>query len=337
MLKNRGVRSVCALPLTTVRRRIGGLAVGSTEPDAYNKEEVSFLSLVAHQVALAIDAALNVETAQHGKESVRGNDESFRQIVDSMPAFAWCATQDAKLEYLNRRIVDYTGERQENLVGFGWANVLHPEDVERTKTAWLHSVETGDPCVVDQRVRRFDNVYRWFRTVAQPLRDQSGRVIRWYGVATDIEDWKRAEEAVRTSEERLRLIVDNIPGLVGSRAAMGEPEFVNRQMLEFFGQSLEQMPNWTSLIHPDDRERVVNLWRRSVETGQPYDVEHRARRADGVYHWIHARGQPLRDPVGHIVRWCNMLTDIDDRKHVEEALRASELNLRLVVDSIPGL
>jgi len=277
------------------------------------------------------------ETVQKALDTTVNGEQSFRQIVDSMPAFAWCASPDGKLEYLNRRIVDYTGERQENLVGFGWANVLHSEDVERTKTAWLHSVETGDPCVVDQRVRRFDNVYRWFRTVAQPLRDDSGRVIRWYGVATDIEDWKRAEEAVRASEERLRLIVDNIPGLVGTRAATGEPEFVNRQMLEFFGQSLEQMPDWTSLIHPDDRERVVNLWGRSVETGQPYDVEHRARRADGVFRWLHSRAQSLRDAEGRIIRWCIMLTDVDDRKRAEEALRASDLNFRLIIDSIPGL
>ena len=277
------------------------------------------------------------ETVQKALDTTVNGEQSFRQIVDSMPAFAWCASPDGKLEYLNRRIVDYTGERQENLVGFGWANVLHSEDVERTKTAWLHSVETGDPCVVDQRVRRFDNVYRWFRTVAQPLRDDSGRVIRWYGVATDIEDWKRAEEAVRASEERLRLIVDNIPGLVGTRAATGEPEVVNRQMLEFFGQSLEQMPDWTSLIHSDDRERVVNLWRRSVETGQPYDVEHRARRADGVFRWLHSRAQSLRDAEGRIIRWCIMLTDVDDRKRAEEALRASDLNFRLIIDSIPGL
>jgi formate hydrogenlyase transcriptional activator len=277
------------------------------------------------------------EKVQRSLDTAANGEQSFRQIVDSMPAFAWCASPDGKLEYLNRRIVDYTGERQENLVGFGWANVLHSEDVERTKTAWLHSVETGDPCVVDQRVRRFDNVYRWFRTVAQPLRDDSGHVIRWYGVATDIEDWKRAEEAVRVSEERLRLIVDNIPGLVGTRAATGEPEFVNRQMLEFFGQSLEQLPDWTSLIHQDDRERVVNLWRRSVETGQPYDVEHRARRADGVFRWLHSRGLPLRDAEGRIIRWCIMLTDVDDRKRAEEALRASDLNFRVIIDSIPGL
>jgi PAS domain S-box-containing protein len=141
---------------------------------------------------------------------------------------------------------------------------------------------------------------------------------------------QQAKEGLRASEERLRLIVDNNPGLVGTRAATGEPEFVNRQMLEFFGQSLEQLPGWSSLIHPNDRERVVNLWRRSIETGQPYDVEHRARRADGVFRWLHSRGQPLRDAEGRVVRWCIMLTDVDDRKRAEEALRASELNFRVI-------
>ena len=128
---------------------------------------------------------LNFDSLQHAKKSLCGSEESFRQIVDNMPAFAWCASPDGKLEYLNRRIVDYTAERLEDLVDFGWAKVLHPEDVEGTKKAWLHSIETGEPCDVQQRVRRFDNIYRWFRTVAQPLRDESGRVIRWYGVATD--------------------------------------------------------------------------------------------------------------------------------------------------------
>src|SRR6266850_3912291 len=188
MLKSRGVRSVCALPLTTVHRRLGGLAVGSLEADAYSSEEVSFLSLVANQVALAVDDALNFDASQEAKEALHASEQSFRQIVDSIPAFAWYASADGKIEYLNQRILDYTAERQENLVGFGWANVLHSEDVERTKKAWLHSVETGEPCDVDQRVRRFDNIYRWFRTTAQPMRDHTGRVIRWYGVATDIEE-----------------------------------------------------------------------------------------------------------------------------------------------------
>src|SRR3984893_17016311 len=115
MLKSRGVRSVCALPLTTVHRRLGGLAVGSIEADAYSREEVRFLSLVANQVALAVDGALNFDAARHAKEVLRRSEESFREIVDSMPAFAWCASPDGKLEYLNRRIVEYTAERLEDL------------------------------------------------------------------------------------------------------------------------------------------------------------------------------------------------------------------------------
>ena len=337
MLKNRGVRSVCALPLTTVHRRLGGLAVGSLEADAYSREEVSFLSLVANQVALAVDDALNFDALQAAQEAVRASEESFRLIVDSMPAFAWYAGSDGKIEYLNQRILDYTAEPLEHLVGFGWANVLHSEDVERTKKAWLHSIETGEPCEVDQRVRRFDNIYRWFRTTAQPLRDASGRVIRWYGVATDIEDWKRAEEGLREREESLRQLVDRIPGLVNTTTAAGKFEFVNQQMLEYFGKTLEEVKGWSTsdLVHPEDLSRQLTDWRRSVETGQPYESEYRIRRADGVYRWFHVRSLPCPDTQGRIVRWYTLRTDIDDRKRVEEALRASELNLRLVVDSIP--
>jgi PAS domain S-box-containing protein len=263
------------------------------------------------------------ETVQRALDTTANGEQSFRQIVDSMPAFAWCASPDGKLEYLNRRIVDYTGERQENLVGFGWANVLHSEDVERTKTAWLHSVETGDPCIVDQRVRRFDNVYRWFRTVAQPLRDDSGRVIRWYGVATDIEDWKRAEEAVRASELNFRVIIDSIPGLVHTLTAAGEVEFVNQQNLAYFGKTLEELRGWASggVFHPDDLARAMEAWKNTQETGQPDEIECRLRRADGVYRWFQLRCLPLRDSQGSIIRWMSLHTDIDERKQAEDRLQ----------------
>src|SRR5712672_2280483 len=331
MLKSRGVRSVCALPLTTVHRRLGGLAVGSIEADAYSKEEVSFLSLVANQVALAVDDALNFDASQHAKEAVRASEESFRLIVDSIPAFAWYASPDGKIEYLNQRILDFTAERQENLVGFGWANVLHPEDVESTKKAWLHSVETGEPCEVDQRVRRFDNVYRWFRTTAKPLRDSTGCVIRWYGVATEIEDWKRAEEGLRASEESFRLIVDSIPGLVLTMRAQGELEFVSQQGLDYSGKTLEELKGWTNsdIVHPDDLSRVLATWKDSVETGHPagYDSEYRIRRADGVYRWFQVRALPVLDAEDRMIRWYCLYTDIDDRKQAEEKLKRSEASL----------
>jgi len=323
LLKNRGVRSICAVPLTTVDRRLGDLALGSAEADAYSTDEVAFLSLVANQVVQAVDSALHFDASLHAKEILRGSEESFRQIVDNMPAFSWCASPDGKLEYLNRGIVDYTAKRQEDLVGFGWAKVLHPQDVERTKKAWFHSVETGEPCDVEQRVRRFDGVYRWFRTVAQPLRDHSGRVIRWYGVATDIEDWKRAEEALRGREESLRLVVDTIPGLVCTMSAAGEVETLNRQVMEYFGKTAEELKSWATsdAVHPDDLPRVLAVFTRSIETGQPYDIEHRCRRADGVYRWFQVRALPVRDTEDGITGWYVLLTDVDDRKRAEDRLQ----------------
>src|SRR5258706_6251404 len=263
--------------------------------------------------------------------------DDLRRVVDSLPGLVWTSLPDGYVDFLNQRWCDYTGLSLDKACGWGWNAAIYPEDLPALLDYWRSILASGEPGEIEARMRRFDGKHRWFLFKAGPSRDASGKVVRWYGTNTDIEDRKAAQEALREAQLQFRLILDNIPGLVSTRAATGAPEFVNRKMLEFFGQSLEQLPDWSSLIHPDDRERVVSLWRRSLETGQPYDVEHRARRADGVYRWIHARGEPLRDPEGRIVRWCNMLTDVDARKRAEEALRESELQYRSVVDGIPGL
>src|SRR2546427_7963864 len=115
MLKNRGVRSVCALPLTTVHRRLGGLAVGSIEADAYSKEEVSFLSLVANQVALAVDDALNSDASQHAQEALRASKESFRRIVGSIPGLVNTTTAEGEFEFVSQQCLDYFGTTLEEL------------------------------------------------------------------------------------------------------------------------------------------------------------------------------------------------------------------------------
>jgi PAS domain S-box-containing protein len=150
---------------------------------------------------------------------------------------------------------------------------------------------------------------------------------------------KRTEDALRESEERFRRIVDSIPGLICTMTAAGEVEIVNRQVLEYFGRTLEELKGWvtTDAVHPDDLPRVITAWRRSVETGHPYDIEHRIRRTDGVYRWFHVRALPLRDTEGRIVRWYNLNTDIEDRKHAEEALRRDEEEARRMTDAIPEL
>ena len=151
---------------------------------------------------------------------------------------------------------------------------------------------------------------------------------------------KLAFEKIKTNEQSLRLIVDSIPGFVCTFSAAGEVELVNRQVLEYCGKTIEELKNWATsdAVHPDDLPRVIDAWRRSVETGQPYEVlEFRQRRADGVYRWFQTRALPARDAEGRITTWYMLFTDIDDRKQAEEKLRQDERELRQIVDTVPQL
>jgi len=121
----------------------------------------------------------------------------------------------------------------------------------------------------------------------------------------------------------LRLVVDSIPGLVATMNAAGELQLFNRQLLEYFGRTPEEVKNWatTDLVHPDDLPRAIAAFASAIETGRPYDIEHRGRRADGVYRWFQVRGLPVRDTEDRITSWYLLLTDIDERKQAEDRLQ----------------
>jgi formate hydrogenlyase transcriptional activator len=347
MLKNRGVRSVCALPLTTVHRRLGGLAVGSTEADAYSMEEVRFLSLVATQVALAVDDALNFDASQHAKKALPLSEETFRLIVDGIPGLVVTMTAGGELEFVSQQCIDYFGMTFDELKGWTSSDIVHPDDLSRVLATWRRSIETGYAYDSEYRIRRADSVYRWFHVRALPVRDTDGGIVRWYALHTDIDDRKRVEEALRSSEESFRLILDSIPGLVHTLTPAGEVEFVNQKNMDYFGKTLEELKGWASsdVFHPDDLPRAIHSWKRTLETGQPDEIECRFRRADGVYRWFHLRCLPLRDSEGHIIRWISLHTDIDERKKAEDRLQllmdvtnqvVSNLQLRDLLRAISG-
>jgi PAS domain S-box-containing protein len=147
---------------------------------------------------------------------------------------------------------------------------------------------------------------------------------------TAIDRSRAPDTADGDTELRSREIVDSIPGMIAVHTAAGELEFVNNQALEFYGKPLEVLKHWDSgnVIHPDDIGRSVEVFNRSMATGEPYVIEQRCLRADGVYRWLESRASPQRDASGKIVRWYNLLIDIDDRKRAEDALRAREHELK---------
>jgi PAS domain S-box-containing protein len=125
----------------------------------------------------------------------------------------------------------------------------------------------------------------------------------------------------------------------GSGTPGGDVDFINRQVLEYFGKTFDELKNWqtSDAVHPDDHDRVVTLWANTIANGQPYDVEYRLRRFDGMYRWFHARGRPLRDAEGAVARWYVLLTDIDERKQAEQRLKEQEAELRQMLDLTPQL
>jgi PAS domain S-box-containing protein len=146
---------------------------------------------------------------------------------------------------------------------------------------------------------------------------------------------KRAEEALRTRELNFQLIVDSLPAPVAVITPTGQVEALNQPVLEYFGKSFEELTGWASSdpVHPDDRSHVIEVRQKALERGETYEVESRHRRADGVYRWFHVRGFPLKDTDGRILRWCVLLTDIDDRKRAEAQLAGENRLLEMVASN----
>jgi hypothetical protein len=276
-----------------------------------------------------VGAVMDVTERKRAEEAVLRKEKELRNVIETIPISVWTALPDGTVDFVSRHWRDHSGLSEENASGAGWQTAVHPDDIDRHLDKWRASLATGAPFENEARRRAADGEYRWFLARAVPLRDEQGNILKWYGITMEIDDRKRAEEAVRASEHRFRLAVESIPGLVTIMNAKGEIEVVNGQVLNYFGKTLEEVKSWgtTDAVHPDDLPRVLAEWKYAVETEQPYDIENRLRRADGMYRWFHARGLPLRDDEGRIVRWYNLLTDTDDRKKAEEKLRRSEASL----------
>src|SRR5262250_1348660 len=279
----------------------------------------------------------DIEERERAEEPLRSSEGNLAAIVNTIPTAAWTTRPDGYCDFLNRVWLDYAGMTVEQAQGWEWAEAIHPDDRTKLVEDWQSCLASGTPVDTEARIRRFDGSYRWFLIRANPLRDEGGNILKWYGTCVDIDDRKRGEEMLRARELSWRQIVDNIPGLVATTAAMGEIEFLNRQTLEYFGKTSKELKDWalTDVVHPEDLPRVIEARIKSIEEGQIYEIEHRCRRADGVYRWFQVRGLPVRDAENKVTAWYLLLTDIDDRKKAEEALQSSERNLSLMINAIP--
>jgi len=260
----------------------------------------------------------------------------LRAFIDAVLAIAWSSLPDGSLDFINQRFRDYTGLSSDQLTGLKWKSAVHPDDIQKLETWWQHLSQSQEAATTEKRLRRFDGAYRWFQIAAAPVHDEQSNLIRWCGINTDIDDLKQTEEGLRASERSWRQIVDCIPGFVTTATAAGEVEFFNQQSLNYFGRTLEELKSWMTIdvIHPSDLPQVIAGFRHSIETGQPWDIVERLRRADGVYRWFQSHIVPQRDAEGRIIRWFSSMADIDDRKRAENELQKAFDEIKKLKDQL---
>ena len=211
------------------------------------------------------------------------------------------------------------------------ATIIHPDDAAGVTEGLKHSFVTGEPFSMTYRQRRADGIYRWVSGRAEPMRDESGRIVQWYGLAHDIDDQMRAEAAIRQSERRLQQMIDAVPVYILSFSAAGEPTYINKRYQDYLGlsgphfDSLQEQQR--AIIHPEDFAEMYGTLSNCFQTGAPFLMRYRRRGKDGIYRWTEGRAEPLRDQDGKIVQWYAVSLDIEDETRAQEALRQASAKL----------
>lgn len=268
-------------------------------------------------------------------DELKKSEKKLRQVIDTIPTLAWSLLPDGSNEFLNKRWYEYTGLSTEESYGSGWQVAIHSEDRVRLLQRWQGLLTSGEPGELEARLRRHDGVFRWFLMRVEPLRDEAGKIVRWYGTCTDIETLKETEAKLREDESELRRITDLIPQTIVVQDPSGTPIYANQATLEYTGLTAEDVmaPFFRERIfHPDDLERLREQRKSALARGLPFEIEQRARRNDGQYRWFLIRYNPFRNDKGQATRWYATGTDIDDRVRAEERTRNENLALREQID-----
>jgi PAS domain S-box-containing protein len=175
-----------------------------------------------------------VDITEHREtvEQLRENRARFKTLAESLPQMIWTCLRDGNTDYLSRQWLDYTGRSESQQLGHGWLEQVHPDDRVKVQMEWARVVASGETYDVSFRIRRFDGVYRWFKTRAVPLRDPAGRILKWFGSNTDIEDFVLAERKLKVQLERMHLL-DRITHAIGIHQDL-------RKVFEVVLRSLEE-------------------------------------------------------------------------------------------------
>ena len=265
------------------------------------------------------------------------SEEGFRQVSESLPQMMWTCRPDGQCDFFNRQWIEYTGILAEQQLGYGWLQQLHPDDRDIVFSTWNDAIKDLSPFNIQFRIRGADDTYRWFKTSAVPIKDSNGVVVKWFGLNSDIDELKRAEEILQQREERYRLATKATNDAIYDLNLKENIVHWNEVYTTIFGRPGETADSWQwwmDRIHPEDRQRVVASLQTAI-TGQDttWTCEYRFMRADGVWAEIYDRAHIAREATGEAWRVVGAMFDQTKWRDAEQRLRSSQERLQLAQEA----
>jgi PAS domain S-box-containing protein len=293
--------------------------------------------------------SLDIDVHRKTEAALRERQRELQQLIDTVPALIWCMTPEGVPSYVNKQFMDEVGVTLADLTASKGARTLagiHPDDRLGVDQALSRAIEAGSIFFMRYRQRRAGGIYHWTEARAEPLRDETGAIVQWYGVCVDVHDLIITKETVRARERELAQLVNMVPSYLWRLTASGEPDFFNTRLIEFFGPDVVSPDNAFSgglaaiidaAVHPEDAGRLRRSLAHSFATGERFALRYRLRRADGVYRWMDGSAEAMLDESGRIVWWYGLTHDIDDQMKAEDALRERERFLWQLVETLPAM
>jgi PAS domain S-box-containing protein len=267
----------------------------------------------------------DITARKRAEDALLESEEKLRLLADTIPQLAWMAQPDGYIFWYNRQWYEYTGTTPEQMEGWGWQSVHDPETLPKVLERWKGSIASGEPFDMVFPLKGADGQFRPFLTRVNPLTNEGGQILYWFGTNTDVTELREAREALAVSEERLRLALD--------AGRMGVWDWNIRTGDLKWSDSLEPLhglapgtfggtfDHFQQLIHPEDREKVNAAIRQALDTGGEFYVEFRNVWQNGGIHWIAGSGKMFPGDDGQPLRMIGIGLDVTQRKRAEQTAR----------------
>ena len=268
------------------------------------------------------------EKLQRAFDDLKKSEDRLRLVIDTIPTLVWRAGPEGVPDFLNQPALDYTGLSLDQ-TETGWPRAFHPDDKKGMLQKWSAIRESGMRGGLEARLRRFDGEYRWFLFQAEPLCDEAGNIVKWYGSSTDIEDRKRAEEELRRSEAKLAEAqrVSQTGSFVWNFST-GE-RFGSKEFFRILGFDEPRSVTFEMILqraHPEDRVFVEQTIDCATRDGKDLDYEHRLLMPDGSVKYVHVVAHAVRDQADQL-EFVGAVVDVTSTKQAEEKLHTARMEL----------